>query len=276
MTARTLGRWLAISLVAVVQPVLLAGADASPAATLLEVEPVSDDPEQLACRFTESQIALLEKLNRSDRRHLVTLEEIVVPRRWDREEVAYSPLPERYAPARKYEKVIVVYKPAQVFGAYSRGRLERWGPVSTGAQKSRTPSGAFHLNWKSKGQHSTVNRNWFLPWYFNFHNKRGHSFHEYELPGKPASHGCIRLLSRDARWLYGWGEQWTLGPRGWAVERDGTAVLIVGEYDHDQEPSWRAPAYLAAGGALDLHDDRLIVTLAEAFLAEDVLEDSGD
>ena len=59
MTARTLGRWLAISLVAVVQPVLLAGADASPAATLLEVEPVSDDPEQLACRFTESQIALL-------------------------------------------------------------------------------------------------------------------------------------------------------------------------------------------------------------------------
>ena len=276
MTARTFRRWLTVALPVLVLPALLVGAEVSPTATLLDIEPVSDDPEQLECRFTESQIELLEKLNRSDRRHLVTLEEIVVPRRWDQEEVAYSPLPERYAPARKYEKVIVVYKPAQVFGAYSRGRLERWGPVSTGARKSRTPNGVFHLNWKSKGHRSTVNRNWFLPWYFNFHNKRGHSFHEYELPGKPASHGCIRLLGRDAEWLYEWGEEWILGPRGWAVERDGTAVLVVGEFDHDKEPSWRSPTYLAAGGALDLHDDRLELTLAEAFLGEDASEDTGD
>ena len=276
MTVRTLGRWLAVSLIAVVWLALPAGAEFPPPPTLLEIEPVSDDPEQLECRFTESQIALLEKLNRSDRRHLARLEEIVVPRRWDREETAYSPLPERYAPARQYEKVIVVYKPAQVFGAYSRGRLERWGPVSTGARKSRTPSGAFHLNWKSKGHRSTVNRNWFLPWYFNFHNKRGHSFHEYELPGRPASHGCIRMLGRDARWLFEWGEEWSLGPRGWRVERQGTAVLIVGEYDHDQQPLWRSAAYLAAGGALDLHDDRLKVTLAEAFLTEEKPQRVGD
>ena len=136
MTVRTLGRWLAVSLIAMVWPALPAGAEVNLPTTLLEIEPVSEDPEQLGCRFTESQIALLEKLNRSDRRHLVTLGEIVVPRRWDREEAAYSPLPERYAPARKYEKVIVVYKPAQIFGAYSRGRLERWGPVSTGARGS--------------------------------------------------------------------------------------------------------------------------------------------
>ena len=275
MTVRTLGRWLAVLLIAMVWPALPAGAKVPPAATL-EMEPVSDDPEQLACRFTESQIALLEKLNRSDQGHLVTLRKIVVPRHWDRDEVTYSPLPERYAPARKYGKVIVVYKPAQVFGAYRGGRLERWGPVSTGARNSRTPAGSFHLNWKSKGHRSTVNRNWFLPWSFNFHNERGHSFHEYELPGKPASHGCIRMLGRDARWLFEWGEEWSLGPRGWTVEQQGTRVLIVGEYDHDQEPLWRSSAYLAAGGALDLHDDRLEVTLAEAFLAEEKPEDAGD
>jgi len=37
-------------------------------------------------------------------------------------------------------------------------------------------------------------------------NKRGHSFHQYELPGHPASHGCIRLLERDATWIYDWGK----------------------------------------------------------------------
>ena len=39
----------------------------------LRVEPVSDDPEQLSCSFTQPQISLLEKLNRADRDHLVEL-----------------------------------------------------------------------------------------------------------------------------------------------------------------------------------------------------------
>ena len=39
---------------------------------------------------------------------------------------------------------------------------------------------------------------------------------------------------------------------------------------------WRSAAYLAAGGALDLHDDRLKVTLAEAFLTEEKPERVGD
>ena len=42
---------------------------------------------------------------------------------------------------------------------------------------------------------------------------------------------------------------------------------VGGEYDH--EPSWRSSPYLAAGGALDLHDDGLKVTPAEAFLTEE-------
>ena len=274
MTRRKWEGWLAIFLIPLGFFVFTPGAGAS-RETVLALEPAPGDTEQLSCRFSESQIALLEKLNRCDRRRLATLEDIVVPRRWGGEEVVYSPLPERYAPARRHGKVLLVYQPAQVFGAYRRGRLERWGPVSTGARKSRTPTGSFHLNWKSPGRRSSVNRDWFLPWYFNFHNRQGYSFHEYELPGRPASHGCIRLLGRDARWLYEWGEEWRLGPRGWTVERQGTAVLVVGQYDHDEEPLWRASRYLRVGGALDLLDERLGAALAEAFSRKEARDPSG-
>ena len=229
----------------------------------LATEPVSEDPEQLECVFNDKQIELLEKLNRSDRNHLIRLQRIVVPDRWDLDELAYSPLTIAYKQARRFPKAIVVYKPGQVFGAYQRGKLVRWGPVSTGAKSSRTPGGLFHLNWKTTLKRSTLNRNWLLPWYFNFQNKRGHSFHQYELPGRPASHGCVRLLKRDATWIYDWGEQWELGPRGWRIRKQGTPVLIVGEYDHDRPALWRTASYLETGGQIPLTEQEISLTFAE-------------
>src|SRR6059058_5482860 len=50
----------------------------------------------LESRFNERQIALLEKLNRSDRRHLSSLARLVVPQDWTLDEIDYSPLPARY------------------------------------------------------------------------------------------------------------------------------------------------------------------------------------
>ena len=46
--------------------------------------------------------------------------------------------------------------------------------------------------------HEHVSGEWQLNWYFNFHNFRGLAFHEFDLPGVPASHACVRLLARDA------------------------------------------------------------------------------
>ena len=250
---------LAVLPVSAIQPV----DQPLPPAVTLAAEPVSEDPEQLECSFNDKQIELLEKLNRSDRGNLIELDRIVVPDRWDLDELAYSPLPVTYSQAQRFPKAMVVYKPGQVFGAYQRGKLVRWGPVSTGAKSSRTPGGLFHLNWKTTLKRSTVNRNWLLPWYFNFMNKRGHSFHQYELPGRPASHGCIRLLERDATWIYEWGEQWELGPRGWEIRKQGTPVLIVGEYDHDSPAMWRTASYLEAGGQIPLVEREISVTFAE-------------
>jgi hypothetical protein len=89
------------------------------------------------------------------------------------------------------------------------------------------------------GRCSTVNPDWYLPWYFNFDNRQGLAFHEYTLPGRPASHGCVRLLERDARWLYEWGEAATdCGPEG--ARREGTTVLILGHYDDQAPPPWQS------------------------------------
>lgn len=209
----------------------------------------------LRARFDDSQLALLQELNRVDLDHLVRLDRLVVPDVWDADELTYSPLPRSWPWAEGQPKVIMVHQPAQVFGAYEYGRLVRWGPVSSGRRTNQTPTGTFHLNWKSEGRHSTVDPEWFMRWYFNFDNRAGLSFHEYALPGRPASHACVRLLTSDARWLYDWGEGWQLDPSRRHVLTAGTPVLVLGSYDFTAPPPWRLPEFLARG--LELPPDPL-------------------
>jgi len=168
-----------------------------------------------------------------------------MPTRWVPDERAYSPAPTSFASAATIPKVLVVHQPGQFFAGYEFGRLVRWGPVSTGRASSPTPSGLFHLNWRSPGRTSTVNPRWFMRWYFNFESRRGLSLHAYTLPGLPASHGCIRLLERDARWLFDWGEEWSIGGDGRRVLDPGTPLWIVGRYDFAAPPPWRSLDWLA-------------------------------
>ena len=190
------------------------------------------------------QLNILEKLNRADRPHLSRLREIVVPAaapaRWKWDDLAYSPLPRSYPRFAGSPKALVVHQPWQVFGAYEYGKLVRWGPVSSGKRSTQTPPGSFHLNWRSTGRHSTVDPRWFMPWYFNFDNVKGLSLHEYILPGYPASHACVRLLRRDAQWLYGWGEQQRWDAERKTVLEHGTPLLIVDRYDFKSPPPWRS------------------------------------
>ncbi len=223
---------------------------AEPLAVPLQLAPVPDKLEDVECAWRPDQVDLLEKLNRRDRSSLFRLDRIVEPVHWTGDELDYAPLPARLGWARELDQLIVVHKPLQAFAAYVHGELVRWGPVSTGKDRSPTPSGLFALNWRSKGHRSSVNRNWYLPWYFNFSAKTGHAFHQYALPGLPASHGCVRMLKRDAQWLYGWGQQWTLDKKGWTATENGTPVLIIGEYPEVDTPPWLDEDLLASGFSL--------------------------
>jgi hypothetical protein len=218
-----------------------ASADDPHPAYRLEALPKSD--AELLERFTEAQIGILEKLNRRDREHLLRAEPhvpgLVAPVAWEQDELRYSPLPAVYDGAREYPKVIIVHQPLQVFGAYEFGALVRWGPVSTGRRESPTPSGLFHLTWKAKSRRSTDNDAWLLTWYFNFVNARGVSFHQFDLPGYAASHACVRLLERDARWIYEWGDQWMLDANG-QLAFPGTPVSVIGTPQYGATPPWTA------------------------------------
>jgi lipoprotein-anchoring transpeptidase ErfK/SrfK len=214
------------------------------------IEALPRTPAELSKRFTAAQVDLLEKLNRRDREHLVRADPpvpgLVVPTVWPDDDLALSPMPHAWIAGQLHAKVIVVHQPWQAFGAYEYGRLVRWGPVSTGRKETPTPAGRFFLTWKARSRRSTDNDAWLLEWYFNFINERGVSFHEFELPGYAASHACVRLLERDAQWLFGWGEQWTLDETRRHVVQPGTPVLIIGEFTASRTPVWTDPAALSA------------------------------
>jgi hypothetical protein len=214
------------------------------------IQPVPKSEKELRSGFTTEQIDILEKLNRRDREHLIRTDPpspgIVVPAVWESDELAYSPLPREWPAAEAHVKYLVVHQPLQVFGAYELGKLVRWGPVSSGRKETPTPSGTFNLTWRSRKRTSTDNDAWVLEWYFNFVNSRGISFHQFDLPGYAASHACVRLLQRDAQWIYGWGDQWTLSADKRSVEVPGTPVLVIGAFGHGDVPPWTSLATLAA------------------------------
>jgi lipoprotein-anchoring transpeptidase ErfK/SrfK len=218
------------------------------------IQPLPSSDAELRERFTVSQIEILENLNRRDREHLVRADPpvpgIVVPATWASDELAYSPLPKEWPAVSAHAKYLVVHQPMQAFGAYELGKLVRWGPVSSGRKETPTPSGPFNLTWRSRKRTSTDNDAWILEWYFNFINSRGISFHQFDLPGYAASHACVRLLPRDAQWIYAWGEQWKLSTNRQVVEVPGTPVLIIGAFGHGETPPWTSVASLASPIAL--------------------------
>ena len=93
--------------------------------TAYRVEAMAGGITALRQRFSDGQLRTLEKLNRADLEHLGRLPSLVVPDVWAADELAYSVLPARYPSAEGRRKVLVVYAPGQVFGAYESGTLVR-------------------------------------------------------------------------------------------------------------------------------------------------------
>ena len=111
-----------------------------------------------------------------------------------RADTAKKPNPEKdaFAEASKGVLQIVVSIGSQRVTLYSNGTRVAQGPVSTGTPGHPTPMGVFSIIQKDRYHHSNLYGN--APMYYMQRiTWSGVAMHEGALPGRAASHGCIRL-----------------------------------------------------------------------------------
>jgi len=176
-------------------------------------------------------------LNRLDAEHFRSSKKYIVPDVYYADLLKYSPFPIEVKSLHSVDKCILISYALQAFAAYEYGQLIRWGPTSLGKKSTPTPTGLFHCNWKSKKTISTIDPEWIMEWYINLENKLGVSMHQYDLPGYPASHACVRLLKQDAVFLYRWTNSWELMD-DWTIKQYGTPVIIFGNYVYEEHQPW--------------------------------------
>ncbi len=188
-------------------------------------------------RYNREQRQVILALNRIDSNNVQRADTLVVPDSVSADINVYSPFPSRVRALDSVKKIICFAYPVQAFGVYEDGYLVRWGPTSMGRKDAQTPTGLFFANWKAEEHESSVDDEWLLKWNVNVINDQGVGWHLYAMPGYPASHSCMRLLERDARWLYDWVDEWTI-KGDHHIEAQGTPTLIFGSYDFKGRKPW--------------------------------------
>jgi lipoprotein-anchoring transpeptidase ErfK/SrfK len=205
--------------------------------------------------------------NRADFEILKTMDSIIVPNDSTADLAFFLPFPISVPFLTTVDKIIFFSYATQSFAAYENGELVYTGATSMGRKNDQTPTGLFYTNWKAEKTTSTFNDEWDLRWNFNIENKLGVGFHQYALPGYPASHSCLRLQEADAKDLYAWADQWILKKD--TVEIKGTPVLVFGSYKFDQPKPWLQ--LIQNPHALDI-SDKDIEAVTSPYLAAIMLQ----
>lgn len=108
---------------------------------------------------------------------------------------ATRPQPALHRPGRRVELLLGRQVALQIVD----DRVERVFHISSGAG-GLTPSGAFRVYRKERMSWSIPFSTW-MPWASYFTG--GIAFHAYpSVPAYPASHGCVRMMARDAPLMY--------------------------------------------------------------------------
>ena len=188
--------------------------------------------------YSENEQRIILLLNRIERIKIKEGNHIIIPDTLITDILAYSPMPEHLSDLDSIPKTVLIAQRIQAFGLYENGRLIHWGPVSSGKKSTPTPNGLNYANFRSKRKISTVDPTWIMPYYFNFMNYYGVGVHQYQLPGYPASHACVRLDMEDAIFIYNWAEPWTLDSRGRSLVKNGTPFMVFGEYKFEDQVPW--------------------------------------
>ena len=207
--------WRTVIVVAVMVGVLVpAGSRAEHSKKRLgpcEIAYPSDGTVEWDCRTLRSGESLeklfgevwieVARFNRIDRRHAHSGVSIKVPRRLE-DLTSFTPLPLFHPVAEQDEQFILIDLTEQFLGAYEFGALRFAAPIVSGNGLNETPTGKFRVTAAHLQHQSDLYRiegtDEPYPMYYalRFHvNREGVSYwiHGRDMPGYPASHGCIGL-----------------------------------------------------------------------------------
>lgn len=159
----------------------------------------------------EQQRDLVQRVNRNYN-YLYAGKVIAIPKRLkDANPLDYSPFPKKIKPDGG--KVVIVDQNKLAWGAYDAdGNIVKWGPIASGRTKCSdsnkvclTMTGVFRVfskeNEKCKSDVFPIGKGGAkMPYCMYFH--KGFAMHgSDDMPGYRASHGCVRMFTRDAKWL---------------------------------------------------------------------------
>ena len=192
------------------------------------------------------------RFNRVDRRHVYPGIFIKVPKKLD-DIKDFTPMPRYYQPSESEPKFVVVNLSEQFLGTYEYGHLVFSAPIATGEKGHETPNGEFMITAFNSNHKSSM---YFIekteiPYPMNYGlmfytTKKGVSYwiHGRDLPGYPASHGCIGLYDEDMqKKYYGYPKnpvledakilfEWIISPLvddgKFYILKNGPKMLIIG------------------------------------------------
>ena len=193
--------------------------------------------EWLKTNQDSASLEIAIAVNRTDKAFFTKMDSVIIPTDMSGDIAFYLPFPVEVPYLENVDKILLFSYPTQTFAAYENGILIYTGPTNMGKKKNPTPTGLFFCNWKAEETISTVDDEWKLLWNFNIANKGGIGFHQYDMPGYPASHSCLRLQEKDAKYLYQWADQWVLLDDE-NVKFKGTPVVVFGSYPFGEPKPW--------------------------------------
>lgn len=212
-------------------------------------------PDESLERLFGDRWVWVARFNRLDRRHAYPGMTIKVPLHLEDIE-EYTPLEAVYEKAKPFRKYILVNVTEQWIGAYEYGKLKFSMPAATGKPKYETPTGMFRVDARDKQHFSSLydtddgKSKYPMDYAIRFHvgpDDIAYWIHARDLPGRPASHGCIGVFDEgmqkrvyempfepvleDAKKLYAWaagGEENGFDTGGAQLVENGPVVEVSG------------------------------------------------
>jgi hypothetical protein len=140
--------------------------------------------------------------------------------------------------------VVVVSLPEQRAHVYRNGTRIGVSTISSGKPGHETPTGVYEILQKRRDHRSNLYDNAPMPFMQRL-TWDGIALHAGRIPGKPASHGCVRLPHAFARELF-------------EITERGMTVVVADEYTHGPEvlsPGELVPVNYVTGEALRVPGD---------------------